>query len=152
VSRGKKTLIQIAIATVCLVITHKSLSAQVAVVAHPSVTEEDLDKNFLFDVYKGDVKTWDDGVQIKVWDLGERGKVRKTFYKFLGKRPSRMKTIWMRLLLTGEGEPPEVVKSQEEMLDSIASTPGSIGYIDKELIDDRVILLLLIEETSRPTE
>ena len=92
------------------------------------------------------MRSWEDGTKIKVWDLGERGETRDSFYDFLGIRPSRMKSIWMRQLLTGEGEPPTEAESEDEMLEKILATPGSIGYVDKEKVDSRVKLLLVIEE------
>jgi ABC-type phosphate transport system substrate-binding protein len=139
-------VLRIVIFAICLLAGHISYAAQVAVIAHPSVQAEDFDKDLLFDIYKGDVRTWDDDTKIQVWDLSERGEIRESFYEFIGKRPSRMKSIWMRQLLTGEGEPPEVSDSQEEMLENVIATAGSIGYVDKELVDERVKLLLVIEE------
>jgi len=139
-------VLQIVIVAVCLLAGHRSYAAQVAVIAHPSVQVEDFDKALLFDIYKGDVRTWDDDTKIKVWDLSECGEIRESFYKFLGKRRSRMKSIWMRKLLTGEGEPPDEASSQEEMIEKIIATPGSIGYIDMELVDEQVKLLLVIDE------
>lgn len=135
-----------AIAFLCFLATFAVTKAQIAVIANTSVPIERLDKDMLFDVYRGDVQTWDDDSKIKLWDLGERGDTRKGFYKFIGKRPSRMKSLWMRKLLTGDGDPPEVAESEEEMLEEIVATPGSIGYVNKELVDERVKILLVIEE------
>jgi ABC-type phosphate transport system substrate-binding protein len=146
VHKARNIALTTVILSVCLLAGHRSFAAQVAVIAHRSVQAEDVDKDLLFEIYKGDVRTWDDDTKIKVWDLSERGEVRDSFYEFLGKRPSRMKSIWMRKLLTGEGEPPEVSESQEKMIENVIATTGSIGYVDKELVDDRVKLLLVIEE------
>ena len=136
----------LSIVLVCLFVASGAIKAEIAIIAHPSVPIESLDKDMLFDVYRGDVQTWEDETKISVWDLGERGETRDGFYDFIGKRPSRMKSLWMRKLLTGDGDPPDVAESEKEMLEKIASTPGSIGYVNRELVDDRVKLLMVIEE------
>jgi ABC-type phosphate transport system substrate-binding protein len=143
---NSKTNILLLIITlgVCLLSGVGGQAAQVAVIAHPSVPEDSLDKDRLYDVYKGDVRSWEDGTKIKLWDLGERCEIRDSFYDFIGKRPSRMKSIWMRKLLTGEGGPPDISESQDDMLKNVIKAPGSIGYVDLKLVDDRVKLLLVI--------
>lgn len=144
--RIRKTVLNIFVVSVFFQAGHVCHAAQVAVIAHLSVQENSLDKNQLYDVFSGEVRTWEDGTKIQVWDLGECGEIRDSFYDFMGIRPSRMKSIWMRRLLTGEGEPPDEAGSQEEMVEKIIATPGSIGYIDMKLIDEQVKLLLVIEE------
>ncbi len=127
-------------------------AGEVAVIANPSVQTDSLDKKRLFSVYRGEVRSWEDGTKIKVWDLGERGETKETFYGYLGIRPSRMKSLWMKQLLTGEGEPPDEVDSQDDMIKKVMATPGSIGYVDKEKVGSGVKLLLLIDkkETKKP--
>jgi len=131
---------------VILLMGKNSLAAEVAIIANPSVKEDTLNKSLLYDVYRGEVRTWEDGTKIKVWDLGEKGDVRDSFYDFIGMRPSRMKSLWMRKLLTGEGDPPSEAETQEKMLKSIIDTPGAIGYVNKDLVDKRVKLLMVIEK------
>ncbi len=121
-------------------------AGEVAIIAHPSVQADSLDKKLLYNVYRGEVRSWEDGTKIKVWDLGERGETRESFYDYIGIRPSRLKSLWMKQLLTGEGEPPDEAQTQEEMVKKIMATPGSIGYVDKELVDKGVKLLLLIDK------
>jgi ABC-type phosphate transport system substrate-binding protein len=134
-------------------LVNKVCSADVAIIANPSVRADSLDKKLLYNVYRGEVRAWEDGTKIKVWDLGERGETRELFYDYLGVRPSRMKSHWMKQLLTGEGDPPDEVQSEEEMIKKVVATPGAIGYVDKERVDDRVKLLLLIpDEKPRKSE
>lgn len=129
-----------------------SFAAQIAVIAHPSVNIDTLDKGRLYDIYRGEVRSWKDGTKIRVLDLGEKGETRDSFYDYLGKRPSRMKSIWMRQLLTGEGGPPEEAESEDDMIEKIVSTPGAIGYVDNAKVDDRVKRLLIISEDKKEKE
>ena len=119
-------------------------SAEVAVIAHPSVPVSRVDKTTLFDVYSGDIKEWDNGDPIVLVDLKPKSDMKSAFYEFLGKSASRMKSIWMKNLLTGEGQPPESVESQAAILEFVATTPGAIGYVDRELVTEQVITLTVI--------
>lgn len=119
-------------------------SAQVAVIAHKSVPRDSLKKSQLLDFYTGDVKSWGNDVRVVVFDLKPRGEVRDAFYEFLGKPSSRMKSIWMKKMLSGEGEPPEALKSEDEMLRKVASTPGAIGFISRSKSNNEVKTLMII--------
>lgn len=121
-----------------------ALSAEVAVIAHPSVPASGITKAELLDLYTGDIKEWDNGEPIILIDLKPKTDIKLTFYDFLGKSASRMKSIWMRNMLTGEGKPPEAMGSQEDLLQKVASTPGAIGYIDNNLVTGDVITLTVI--------
>jgi ABC-type phosphate transport system substrate-binding protein len=129
---------------VLFVMVAPASSAEVAVIANRSVPVSQVDKVMLLDLYSGDVKEWDNGDPIVLVDLKPKSDVKAAFYDFLGKSASRMKSIWMKNLLTGEGQPPESVETQEAILEKVASTPGAIGYIDHKLVNEQVITLKVI--------
>ena len=128
-----------------LILWASGASAQVAVIVHKSVPADSIKKYELLDLYTGDIRVWDDDRPVVVFDLKPRGDIRKTFYKYLGKSSSRMKSIWMKNMLSGEGDPPESVKSEEEILEKVASTPGAIGFVNHVLVNSDVKTLLVIE-------
>ena len=144
--RNKRNIAFSIIWAACIFAAIETHAGEVAIIAHPSVKTDSFDKKQLNNVYRGEVRSWEDGTKIKVWDLGERGETRESFYDYLGVRPSRLKSLWMKQLLTGEGEPPDEARTQEEMIKKIMATPGSIGYVDKELVDKGVKLLLLFDK------
>jgi ABC-type phosphate transport system substrate-binding protein len=121
-----------------------ALCAEVAVIAHPSVPVEAITRAQLLDLYTGDVKEWDNGEPIILIDLKPKTDVKQTFYDYLGKSASRMKSIWMKNMLTGEGKPPESMGSQQDLLQKVASTPGAIGYVDNNLVTGDVRTLTVI--------
>ena len=131
-------------ALLCMLLLAAGSSAQVAVIANKSVPWDTLKKSQLLDFYTGDVKSWGNDVRVVVFDLKPKGEVRDAFYEFLGKPSSRMKSIWMKKMLSGEGEPPEALKTEEEMLQKVASTPGAIGFISRAKTNDEVKTLLII--------
>jgi len=118
-------------------------SAQVAVIAHQDVPADSLTKNDLLNYYIGDVQSWDDGLTVVVYDLKSRGPVRDAFYEYLGKTSSRMRSIWLKRKLSGEGDPPESFETQEDLLKRVASTPGAIGFVQKSIVSDEAVKILV---------
>lgn len=121
-------------------------SGQVAVIAHKSVPLDSIKKNVLLDFYARDIKKWSDGQPIIVFDLKPQSEAKTTFYNFLGRSPSRMKSVWLKKLLSGEGDPPEAMSSEEALLAKVAATAGAIGFVSKTLVRDSVKVLLEINE------
>ena len=119
-------------------------SGEVAVIAHPSVPVRQISRPELLDLYTGDVREWRDGKPIVVFDLKLKSSIKDAFYGYLGKSSSRMKSIWMKNLLSGEGQPPEAQPSEAEILQKVISTPGAIGYIDRTLVTGDVVELVII--------
>lgn len=118
--------------------------SQVAIIANKSVKLDKIEQAELLDYYSRDLKFWDNGDPIVIFDLKVKNKVRDIFYNFLGKSSSRMKSIWMKKMLLGEGDPPEPLDSEKDMLSKIIETPGSIGFINADLVTDEVKLLRII--------
>ncbi len=119
---------------------------QVAVVAHKSVPVDSVSKSELLDLYTGETSIWRDGEPVVVFDLKENGKTRKTFYKFLGMASSRIKSIWLKRMLLGEADPPESLKSEEELLRKVSTTQGAIGFLDRSKPNGKVKILMTIQE------
>lgn len=119
-------------------------NGQVAVIAHKDVPASELEKSQLLDFYIGDIKKWSDDTPVILFDLKTRTITRQKFYKFLGKTPSRMKSIWMKNMLSGEGEPPKTLDSEEEVMKHVAQTKGVIGFVDAKLVNDSVKRLMII--------
>lgn len=122
--------------------------AQVAIIANKSVPLNHIERSALLDFYTGDIRRWDDGKAIILFDLKPKLEIKEQFYKFLDKTPSRMKSIWLKNMLSGEHDPPEIVKSEEEMLKKVTATPGAVGYISAAKVADDVKILMLIATPS----
>ena len=138
---------KIAIVTILFLFSCAEASfSQVAVIAHKSVPVDTIKKSELLDFYTADIKKWINGDKVIVNDLKPKGEVKNIFYKFLGKTPSRMKSVWLKNMLSGEGDPPEALKSEEEMLQKIAATPGAIGFLSHTKVDNNVKTLMVIKK------
>jgi len=123
--------------------------AGVAIIANDNVPVDSITRDDLLDLYTGDVRKWNDGRSVVVMDLKERGELRDLFYAFLGKTPSRMKSIWLRKMLAGEADPPESLASEEEMVEKVRRTAGAIGFVDSSRVLDSVKVLAVIEDDSQ---
>lgn len=102
---------------------------QVLVIANASVPADSISKTQLLDFYTGEVKLWDNGERVVVFDLKTQDETREVFYDFLGKTSSRIMSIWLRRKLSGEGDPPERLPSEAEVLARVQATPGAIGFV-----------------------
>jgi len=122
-------------------------TAQVAVVAHKDVPVESISKDQLLDFYIGDIQAWPSSeLEIIVCDLREKGDVKDGFYDYLGKSSSRMRSIWLKRKLAGEGNPPLFFPSEEELLEHITNTPGAIGFVHLTKVTDNVKILIEIDD------
>ncbi len=123
-----------------------SSNAQIAVIANKSVPESSVSKSELLDLYSGDIKWWGNGDPVIIFDLKKNDDVKKDFYSFIGKTPSRMKTIWMKKMLSGEGDPPDALETENDMLSVVAKTQGAIGFVSLDIIDNSVKTIAIIKD------
>ncbi len=132
-----------------LLIWTANSSGQVVVIAHKSVPMDTIKKSVLLDFYACDIKKWSDGRPIIVLDLKPQSDVKTAFYNYLGKSPSRMKSVWLKKLLSGEGDPPEAMNSEEELSGKVAATAGAIGFVSKAKVRGNVKILLEINDDKQ---
>ncbi len=124
----------------------ESGSGQVVIIANKSVPVDTLKKSELLDLYIGDVRFWVDDVPVVTLELEPEDNIKTLFYSFLDRRPSWMKSIWLKKMLSGEGDPPLFMNSMEAILEKVASTPGAIGYINQADVTKDVKILLSLQE------
>lgn len=134
---------------ICLLTWATNSSGQIVVIAHKSVPMDTIKKSVLLDFYACDIKKWSDGQPIIVLDLKPQSGVKTAFYNYLGKSSSRMKSVWLKKLLSGEGDPPEAMNSEEELSGKVAATAGAIGFVSKAKVRQDVKILLEISAEKR---
>ena len=84
---------------------------------------------------------WPNGKKIKVFVLADNHPFHKTFTKNnLNMFPHQLRRVWDRMVFSGTGQAPEVLNSEEEMLDKIANTPNAIGYLNSETKNEKIRL------------
>jgi len=114
----------------------------VAVVSSRSALTE-LSKNQVVDIFLGRVSRFPDGEQALPIDQAEGSAARDEFYaKFAGKSAAQIKAHWAKIIFTGRGQPPEEVSNSIEVKKLVIKKPHAIGYIDKNMVDGSVKVLL----------
>jgi ABC-type phosphate transport system substrate-binding protein len=114
----------------------------VAVVSSRSPLTE-LSKNQVVDIFLGRASRFPDGEQALPIDQAEGSLARDEFYaKFAGKSAAQIKAHWAKIIFTGRGQPPEEVPNSVEVKKLVVKKPNAIGYIEKNMVDGSVKVLL----------
>jgi ABC-type phosphate transport system substrate-binding protein len=143
--RGERTMKQIVFLLFAVTLICFSLQAQVAVVAHKSVAASSVSRSELTDIYTLSTTMWENSAPIVVCDMRSDNPTKGKFYSSIKKSPNDLKKIWMRIVLSGEGKAPEMLDSEDEVLDRVASTPGAIGYVNASKVRGDVKVLMRID-------
>ncbi|UCE19802.1 MAG: hypothetical protein JSV84_05535 [Gemmatimonadota bacterium] len=134
------------VALFCFLVNATIVLSQVAVISHKSVPEDSMTKSVLLDLYTGDIQSWSNGEPVIVIDLKPRGDVKTAFYDFIGKKSSRIKSIWLKKKLSGEWDTPESLETEDDVVKKVASTAGAIGFVSQSSVTTDVKVLLLIQQ------
>jgi len=95
-----------------------------------SSVEDVLSLNTLRAVYSMRVQTWNDGTDITVYVLDPLGREHRQFcLEVLRVFPYQLQRAWDVLVFSGTGQSPIVVKTEQEIITKVKSTPGAIGYV-----------------------
>lgn len=123
-----------------------SFDGSVEVITHPGVNSNYLSKNLLRSIFGMRLRTWQNGVPVRVFVLPDDVPLHSTFTKQkLNIFPYQLRSAWDRMVYSGTGQAPFVVHTEEEMRARIASTPGAIGYLNGSMIDDSVQIVHIDE-------
>lgn len=118
----------------------------VEVISHPSVEVETLTISQLRRIYSMRQLRWPNNNIIIVFTLHSDHPLHKTFSnEKLRIFPYQLDRIWNRLTFSGLGLSPTVLKNQNELIQAVKNTPGSIGYIDNLKGVDNVNIIKIEE-------
>lgn len=114
----------------------------VLLVAHPNVTTHLLNRDTTRAIFAMRQRTWPDGQAVRVFVLDSSDPVHARFTKkHLSVYPHQLQLAWDRMVFSGTGQAPNRVSDQVEMRDRIANTPGALGYLEKEYLDDSIQII-----------
>ena len=133
-----KRLSGVLIALICAF----SAYADPVLIAHPAVGMRDVSLNSTRLIFSMQLGQWPDGGPVRVYVLPDDSEVHRSFAKdLLSLYPRQLRRVWDRQLYSGTGQAPEAVADPVEMRQKVANTPGAIGYLPSEMIDDTVQVL-----------
>ncbi len=114
----------------------------VDLVANRSIDFETISKSTLRSIFSMRMTQWPDGTPIRVFVMGDKTSQHTDFTKhILGVFPHQLRRAWDRQIYSGMGQAPIKVETEQEMLEQIATTPGAIGYLSEENINEQVRIL-----------
>jgi ABC-type phosphate transport system substrate-binding protein len=100
------------------------------VVVHPANSVNSVDQKYLAEIFLKKKIYWPDNRGIFVVDMVANSDVRRQFSERILDRPvSAVRNYWQQLLFSGRGVPPPELKSEQEVLEFIASHEDAIGYV-----------------------
>ncbi|MCE8009959.1 hypothetical protein HOP54_09090 [Halomonas daqingensis] len=112
---------------------------QVVLIAHPQVANTSLTRDTTRAIFAMRQRSWPDGQAVRVFVLPNNHPVHARFAKErLTVYPHQLQLAWDRMVFSGTGQAPSQVVNQIEMLERVATTPGALGYLEREYLDDRV--------------
>jgi ABC-type phosphate transport system substrate-binding protein len=119
--------------------------ADLAIIVHPDTETGELDTQNVRMLFLGERKSFPNGLHATPVNHVSGSPDRKEFFASVLSMPeSGYSRHWKRKISTGTGHSPTELNSYEAILQSISSTPGSIGYIDASKVDDTVKVLFTV--------
>lgn len=114
----------------------------VEVVVNRSVPEVSLKLPTAWAVFSMRLRTWSDGTPTSVFVLRDNNSLHAEFTKqILDTFPYQLRRAWDRVVFSGTGQAPTEVNSVDEMYERIISTPGSVGYLPDNRVDNHLRIL-----------
>lgn len=100
------------------------------IIAHPEIPVDSLSQKMVADIYQGYKGKWADGQTIKVVML-KQGATHEAFSRsVVHLSPAKLKRLWKKVIFSGSGIAPKILRSEEKCVNYIAATRGAIGYIN----------------------
>lgn len=116
----------------------------VLLVAHAGVDSRQLTRDTTRAIFAMRQRTWPNGQAVRVFVLPNDHPVHARFAKEqLAVYPHQLQLAWDRMVFSGTGQAPNRVTTQVEMRERLASTPGALGYLEREYLDDRVQVITM---------
>ncbi|KKO09161.1 hypothetical protein LCGC14_0034990 [marine sediment metagenome] len=111
----------------------------VLLVANSDVTTRRLNRDTARAIIAMRQRTWPDGQAVRVFVLDNNHPVHARFAKEqLSVYPHQLQLAWDRMVFSGTGQAPDRVNNQLEMRERVANTPGALGYLEREYLDDSI--------------
>ena len=117
--------------------------ADVVAVVSAKSTVTSLSKAQVADLFLGRTSRFPNGVQAVPIDQADGSAARDEFYaKLVGKTGAQLKAYWAKIIFTGRGQPPPAVSNSVEVKKRLIGNPAAIGYIEQDLVDASVRVVL----------
>jgi hypothetical protein len=135
------------ILSLCLMLISPLAAADLVVIAHPQGGIEQLSQTDVLNIYLGRYRRLASGLTAEPIDLPGDAELKRQFYrKLVGKNLAEINAYWARLVFSGNTKPPRTVASAEEAMQRVARYPGALAYVDRKMVDKRVVIVFELNE------
>ncbi len=116
-------------------LSFSSKAMAISLIVNNSITETPSSTQSIRNIFTLQRKYWNNGSKIKIFVFADDNSLHQRFCKHITQIfPHQYRRIWDRLRFSGTGVAPTTVKTMEQMLNRVAKTKNSIGYIDDSQI------------------
>jgi len=120
-----------------------ALSAEVAVIVHPSFPGSSLSKADFANLYLGRTRNFPDGSSATPLDLAG-GPARDAMLRgLLEKTEEQFVHIWSRLVFSGNSKSMQKLADEKTMVERVANDRTAIGYVDASAVNSSVKVLTI---------
>ncbi len=138
----KKFNIILIAASVTLLISTAVL-AEIAIIANPASSASELDARTAKKLFLGKIRSVPGMSDITLVGQGDDSPIKAEFtQKITKKKPGKYKAYWSRMIFSGKAVPPKELANDAEVKAYVASHVDAIGYVDANIVDDTVKVLL----------
>ena len=117
------------------------------IITNPSILSVQFSDQQLRRIFSMRQSSWPDGQRIQVFVLPSHSPIHLSFCKqALRMFPYQIERMWNKFAYSGLGVKPLVVADQQEMLEKVAQTSGSIGYVGQVSIPHGIKLIKVLKE------
>ncbi|EAR30763.1 phosphate ABC transporter substrate-binding protein [Pseudoalteromonas tunicata] len=113
-------------------------SAEIAVIVN-TANNTTLEKADIEKIFTGRMKSYPDGNVAIPMNAAKNMSTRDEFNQsVLGRTSSQVNAYWSKLVFTGKGNMPMELASDAEIISTISSNKGAIGYVSVSSVTDDV--------------
>ncbi len=117
------------------------------IIVHPSNPVNQLRSRDIESIYLFKKSTWGNRVRIFPINLPPRDPLREELSKkWIDRSSGEIENFYLMRALSGQGQPPIIVGTPEEVKTYIKNNRGAIGYIHKKDLDDSVKVIPILEK------
>ena len=101
------------------------------VIVNPENKIDEVDRDFLRDVYLKKATEWGDGATVRPVDLSARHPVRDRFRDDVLRKTAtaQLHSYWNQQIFSGKGVPPPEAESTADEINYVLANPGGVGYL-----------------------
>ena len=111
----------------CVCLPVKAIES--TVIINNGVEKRQFSRTDIRNIFSARTQYWSDGAKITVYVLGAQTEAHKDFCSEMLKMfPYQLERMWNQITYSGQGERPQTVATEAELIEAVKNTPGAIGY------------------------